>query len=263
MNGYFAILKMRMKTLFQYRAAAFAGIFTQLFWGIIQVMIFQAFYSHVTEGEPISLSQAITFIWLVQALFQLIPWCIDKEVEAQVRSGSIAYELVRPLHLYSLLFVKSLALRAAPTLLRCFPVFAIGGLFLGLASPVSWTAGILFSLSIFFAFFLSSAITTLVMISLFWTFSGDGIQRFLPPCIALLSGMIVPLPLFPDWVQPFISIQPFRGVVDIPCRLYTGIIPASEAFYYLGFQVAWTAAFIVAGQLLMNRALKKFVIQGG
>lgn len=249
--------------LFQYRAAAFAGICTQVFWGIIQVMIFQAFYSGVSGREPMSLTQAITFIWLGQALLQLLPWSIDKEVGEQIRNGHVAYELIRPIHLYRLWYVRAFAMSFVPTVLRCAPIFILGGLFFGLAAPVSWVGGFFFFLSVIFSFFLSAAIKALVIVSLFWTISGEGILRLLPHITVLLSGMVVPLPLFPKWLQPFLSIQPFRGITDIPSRLYTGLIPSSEALYYLGFQLGWIIVLMVLGQLLLKKALRQFVVQGG
>lgn len=263
MRTYLAILKVRLSVLFQYRAAAFAGVATQIFWGLIKTMIITAFYSQTDASQPISLTQAITFIWLGQALLQLQPWSVDKEIESQVRNGNIAYELVRPIDLYWLCFFKSMALRLAPTLLRCVPLVIIAVLFLYLPAPFSPMAGFTFGISVVLAALLSTAITTLVMISLFWTISGDGILRLLPHTSMLLSGMIVPLPLFPEWLQPFLSIQPFRGIVDIPARLYTGVIPTDHAVYYLGFQLLWSVVLIVIGRALMNKAIKQVVIQGG
>lgn len=43
MTPYLAILSARFRTLLQYRAAAAAGFGTQLFWGLIRMMIFEAF----------------------------------------------------------------------------------------------------------------------------------------------------------------------------------------------------------------------------
>jgi len=263
MNGYLAILKMRMKTLLQYRTAAFAAVTTEFFWGLIMMMIYQAFFSSTTAKEPLSLSQSITFLWLGQALIQLLPWTIDKELEAQIKNGNVAYELVRPVDLYAIWFARALALRLIPTLMRCFPILILAGLFFGLEPPVSGQAGALFAISIILALFLSSAISTLVMVSLFWTISGEGIQRLLPNISLLLSGLMVPLPLFPHWLQPFLSIQPFRGVLDIPCRIYTGVIPIDTAFYFLGFQLAWICCFVWFGHKLMKKAARHFVIQGG
>lgn len=263
MNGYLAILKIRMKVLVQYRAAAFAGICTQAFWGIIQVMILTAFFKEGLKNEPITLSQAVTFMWLAQALLQILPWNIDKEIEAQVRTGNIAYELLRPLHLYTLWFMRAFAMRLIPTLLRAFPIFILGGLFFGLQAPASFEAFSYFILAVILSLFVASAITTLIIISLFWTLSGEGIQRLSPHLFLLLSGMVVPLPLFPNWLKPFLDIQPIRCVMDIPCRLYTGVIPASEALYFLGFQCFWFFFFVLLGKYLLQKALRQFVIQGG
>lgn len=263
MNGYLAILKTRTRALLRYRAAAVASIFTQLFWGVVMVMVFRAFYGSATTSDPISLNQAITFIWIGQALLRIIPWSLDKEIEAQIRNGNVAYELVRPLHLYVVWFIKCFAIRSTLPLIGCVPVFLIGFLFFGLSAPLSMEAGFVFCISLFLAILLSSSIMTLVLISLFWTISGEGIQRILPHITLFLSGMIVPLPLFPSWTKSFLNYQPFRGVMDIPCRLYTGVIPSKYALYYLGFQIAWTITFIGLGLLLMRKAIKNFVIQGG
>lgn len=263
MKAYLAILKGRLSILFQYRAAAIAGLMTQVFWGIVKVMILVAFYAQATESAPISLTQAMAFTWIGQALLQLLPWNVDKEIEAQIKNGNVAYELIRPLDLYWLWFCRSMAMRLVPTLLRSIPLFALAGLFFGLISPVSWSAGAAFGISLLFSALLSSSITTLVIITLFWTISGEGILRLLPHIVVVFSGMLVPLPLFPDWMQPFLNIQPFRCIIDIPCRLYTGVIPSSEAFYYLAFQLLWGCVFIFAGKMLIKKAVKQFVVQGG
>lgn len=263
MRAYLAILKGRLLVLFQYRAAALAGLATQIFWGFVKVMILTAFYAQAPSVQPISLAQAITFIWLGQALLHLLPWNIDREIEAQIKNGNVAYELIRPLDLYWFWFSRSLAMRLIPTLLRSLPLFVLAGLFFGLSMPISWTAGAAFAVSLIFSALLSSAITTVIMISLFWTISGEGIQRLVPHFTMLLSGMVVPLPLFPDWMQPFLSLQPFRGLIDIPCRLYTGVLPCQDIFYCIGFQIVWIFLFVLLGRFLVKKALKQIVIQGG
>ncbi len=263
MKPYLAIFRARFQILFQYRAAALAGLGTQVFWGIIKVMILQAFYAQSTSPQPMTLAQAMTFLWLGQGLLMLLPWNIDKEIEAQIRSGDVAYELVRPVDLYWSWFNKAMAMRIVPTLLRAIPMFFIAGFFFNLGLPVSLEVVPGFLASVVLACLVSAAITSTVIISMFWTISGEGIVRMLPHTVILLSGMVVPLPLFPDWMQPFLNIQPFRCILDIPSRIYTGLIPMEETLFYLCFQGLWLAFFIIAGKLLIQRAIKKFVIQGG
>lgn len=263
MRAYTAVLKARALMLFQYRAAALAGLATQVFWGTVKVMILMAFYAQAHESSPISLIEATAFIWIGQGILHILPWNIDKEVEEQIKNGNVAYELIRPLNLYWLWFSRSVAMRLVPTLLRGIPLVVMAKLFFGLINPISWLAGVVFGLSLIFSLLLASAITTIVIITLFWTISGEGILRLLPPVAIVLSGLLVPLPLFPDWIHPFLDIQPFRCIIDIPCRLYTGMIPVHNASHYLALQLFWGLSFIFAGQLLLKKAVKQFVVQGG
>lgn len=84
---------------------------------------------------------------------------------------------------------------------------------------------------------LSCAITMLLNISLFWSVSGEGIVRIVPMLINLLSGNIIPLPLFPDWLQPVLRYQPFSGVLDGPAQIFCGTMgmdPAARPAAYPG-----------------------------
>lgn len=263
MNGYIALFKTRVASLFQYRVAALAGLFTQLFWGGVYVMVLTAFYRQAAGNSPISLETAISFVWINQAFWLLVPWNIDKQVAAQIMSGQIAYELIRPVDLHWLWFWRSLALRIVPTCMRSIPIFIIAGLLFGLQAPPSWQALVGFIASVLLATLLSAAITTLAIIYLFWTLSADGLMRILPNIAIFLSGLVVPLPLFPEWLQPFLLVQPFRAIVDIPCRLYTGMIACDEFWFYAAIQIGWTLFFIVAGRCLIKRAMKRVVLQGG
>lgn len=262
MRAYIAILKSRSLVLFQYKAAALIGLFTQFFWGLLKILILSAFYASAI-ATPISFDQAKNFIWLGQAFLLLLPWNIDKEIEEQIKNGNVAYELIFPMDLYWYWFTRSLAMRLVPTLWRAVPLFLLAYLIFDLPLPVSGGSAIYFILSLVLSALLSAAITTIIIITLFWTLTGEGILSLVPHVFMLLSGLIVPLPLFPSWMQPFLNIQPLRGIVDIPSRLYMGIIPESQAFYYLTFQILWTFVFVLLGKRLLNKALKKFVVQGG
>ena len=101
MSGYRAILSARFRTLLQYRVAAVAGIVTQIFWGLILVMVLEAFYRSTTEPQPMTIEQVRTYVWLGQCFLLLLPWGVDGDIHALIRSGAVSYELVRPLDLYT------------------------------------------------------------------------------------------------------------------------------------------------------------------
>jgi len=249
--------------LLQYRAVALAGFGTQVFWGLIRVMIFDAFYRSTNAPQPMTYEDVVTYVWLGQAFLVLILWGVESDIRQMIRSGTVAYELLRPLDLYTFWFSRSLATRSAPMLLRAVPMFVVAGLCFGMRPPPSLAFAVLWVIATVGALFLACALTTLLSISLFWTISGEGLARIVPSLVAILSGMIVPLPLFPDWARDALDFLPFRGLVDVPFRIYLGHIPLEEIAPLLFHQAMWTAAIVLLGRWMLARGARRLVVQGG
>lgn len=263
LTPYRAVLEARFRVLIQYRTAAAAGFVTQVFWGFIRVMIFEAFYQSSAAAQPMSFPDVVSYIWLGQATLALLPWAPDPDLRAMVRTGGVAYELLRPVDLYNLWYARAVAMRAAPTLLRATPLLLCALLWLGLRPPPSVAAGAAWLALTFGALLLASAITALMNISLLWTISGEGVARLIPTIANLFSGMIIPLPFYPEWAQVIVRFLPFRGLVDVPFRVFTGHLPAEQVWGLLAHQLAWTVLLVVLGRWLLRRAAHRLVVQGG
>ena len=80
MKAYLAILSSRFLALLQYRAAAVAGVCTQLFFGLVRVMIFDGFYRSSSGPQPMTYDQVVTYIWLGQAMLALTLLAVDNDV---------------------------------------------------------------------------------------------------------------------------------------------------------------------------------------
>ncbi len=264
MRAYTAILSARFRMLLQYRAAALAGLGTQIFWGFIRIMIFAAFYAAAGDAkEPLTFAQVVTYIWLGQAMLRLLPIWNDGELQGMIRSGSVAYELVRPVDLYNFWYARAIALQTAPTLLRSIPMLVLALLFFGMQWPATIAGGAAWIVCTMGAVLLASSIVTLVNITLLWTLVGDGARSVVGLMAWLLSGMVVPLPLFPPWAQSILVWLPFRYIVDVPFRLYVGDIPAGQAAGLLLQQMAWTAVLVLLGRVILARGVRRMVVQGG
>ncbi len=263
MKPYLSLLSARFRVLLQYRAAAIAGFGTQLFWGLIRMMIFQAFYDSSSAPQPIGRADAVTYIWLGQAMLHLLPWNLDPDIRGMVRNGTVAYELLRPMDLYATWYMRAVAQRTAPTLLRSIPLFVVAGLFFGLRPPASPFAFVSWLLATAMAIALGCAFSTLMNVTLVTTVSGEGIARFASPLVYTLSGMLIPVALLPSAVVPIIYALPFRGLVDTPFRAYLGQLPPGELAPALLHQIAWTLILVAAGRLLLARSVRRLVIQGG
>lgn len=270
MRPYLAIVGARFRTLLQYRAAALAGLWTQIFFGFVLIMVYEAFYRSSDAPPPLPFPRLVSYVWLGQALLALLPWNADPEVRAMVRSGAVAYELCRPVDLYALWYARALAWRTAPTLLRAAPMVLVAmaalpalGLPEWRLAPPGALAGLGFALALAAALALSCAITTLVHITLLWTVAGEGIVMLLTALVSLSSGLLIPLPLFPRAVYEVLTYLPFAGVADLPYRVYLGDVPPAALGLVLARQLGWTLALVALGRWLLGRGLRRLVVQGG
>lgn len=263
MSPYRAVLRARALQLLQYRAAAWAGVATQLAFGLIHVEIFTAFYESAATPPPLPLAHVVGYVWLGQAFFAMLPWRLDNELVKEFVSGDVAYQLLRPVDLYAFWFWRHVAHLAAPALLRCGPVLVLAALFLGLPAPASPAALAAFLVALSGALALGAAMLTTLTVSFFWTVSGQGMAQLHAAAFFLFSGMTVPLPLMPDWMQPALALQPYRAFSDAPYRLYLGHLAPGELAGVLAHQLAWTAAFVLVGRALMASARRQLVVQGG
>lgn len=267
MRPYVSFLKLRLSMGMQYRTAAFAGVATQFFWGMIIIMVFEAFYQHATKTPPISLPQIITYIWLQQAFLVFVTmWFRDNELFELITSGNIAYELCRPWELYGLWYAKLLAQRLSSALLRCFPILIIAFMLPApyrLTLPPNVTTLILFIITLLLGLLLLIAISMFLYISVFVTMSPVGSLLVFSVLGEFFAGLIIPIPLMPSWLQTIANVLPFRWTADFPFRVYSGHIPEEVAISGILIQLGYLAVLVGLGRFSLNRILRKVIVQGG
>lgn len=267
MSAYLSIWRLRFATGLQYRAAAYAGVATQLFFGFVFIMIFVAFYRHTAHEQPMSLEDVVTYVWLQQIFLSFIVlWFRDNELFQLITGGNIAYELCRPCDIYGFWYAKLLAQRTAGAALRCLPllcvVFCLPRPY-ALQVPPSAASGLLFIVSLLLGLLLIVSVSMLIYISVFWTMSPTGSTLLIAVAGEFFSGLILPVPLMPDWLQRVANALPFRWTADFPFRVYSAQIPAADALWGILIQLGWLAALVGFGVWSMRRALRQVVVQGG
>ena len=271
---YTALFASRFQQMLQYRGAAIAGFMTQCWWGGLKVMIFAAFYSGsvaAASHAPMTLSQAITYTWVGQALLALMPWFGDPDVSAAVRTGAVSYDRLRPVDFYSLWYFRAAGWIAARVLPRAALMLAFAAIVLPLVGlgdwswrlPASATAGVLFAISLVLALALSASMVMLLNIGIAASLNARGVNALAAGPVILLSGNLLPLGLFPDWAQIALLAQPFAGLLDIPLRIYFGMLDGPAALAGLGVQAFWIAALIALGRAWLARVLRSLEMQGG
>lgn len=267
MKEYRALFRIRFINSLQYRAAAYAGMLTQLGWAAMEILAFAAFYRVNPAAFPMEFSQTASYIWMQEAFILLFAGLVPgNEISEAIESGSIAYELVRPMDLYGRWICQFVAGRFAGAGLRCVPVLLVAFIVpepYGMSLPPTLGALALFLLSSALAVGVIAAFSMLVYVSVFYTMSFRGARLVFGNLSIFFSGAIVPLPFFPAPIRAVVELLPFAAMQNMPLRIYSGNIAGKEALAGMALQGFWLVALVTLGRYALGRALKKVVAQGG
>ncbi len=267
MKKYFSLLKMRFIAGLQYRTAAFAGVATQFAWGYMLILMFRAFYEADSGSFPMRFEELSSYIWLQQALLALfMSWYFDMEIFESITSGGVGYDLCRPLDIYWMWYVRNIAARFAKAALRCVPILFVAVMLpkpYGISMPHDWVAACLFVVSLLLGVLVLVAFSMLIYISAFYTISSEGIRVLSVSVVEFFSGALIPLPFFPGGLQLFMKLLPFASTQNTPFLIYVGHYGRMEAIISIGIQILWFVVLTMLGRLMIKRALRRVVVQGG
>lgn len=266
MQKYLSYFRIRFVNSLQYRAAALSGAATQFFWGFMLISLYRAFYKADANAFPMTMDALVSYMWLQQAFLALYnTWTWEQELFDSIQRGDVAYDLCRPIQLYPSWFVRSLALRTSRALLRSLPILLVTSFLpMGyrLSSPKPEQLPF-FLLSMLLALLVVVSFQMLIYSLTFYTMNSQGLRIISQTLGDFLCGSVIPLPFLPDSLQHVIRLLPFASMQNAPLRIYSGDICGIELYETLVLQVFWFLALTMLGRLLMERGLKKAVIQGG
>ena len=265
MSSYIGIFKMNFKGELQYRAKALSGVATQVFWGLMYIYLYTAFMGGKAI-EGFSIEQMITYVWLGQAFLVIRFLDLPKNCAKEIENGNICYKFTRPINLYNQWYAEHLGYKLSALILRCMPLILFAAIMpksIRIMLPTSFTAFILFLAALTIGALLTSAISMIIVYLTFKTLSAKGTVSICNTVCGVLGGLYIPLVFMPQSVQNVLNYLPFRYTLDLPARIYIGNIPPLEGLKFIGIALAWLIIIVLLGKLLISKAGKNAIIQGG
>jgi ABC-2 type transport system permease protein len=181
----------------------------------------------------------------------------------EIREGTLALRLLRPIHPLASYSAESLAampLRALislPLALVMLLVSARHGL---THDPVSIFC---FVLSLAGAWLLNLAISCMIGTLGLYLESSLSVHELWLGCFMLLSGYLVPLSLFPRWLERAARALPFAYLQAVPVEMLTGLRDRHAALRGLVLQFSYALTALALMLLLWRRAVRRFHAYGG
>lgn len=247
-----------------YRGAMAAGAFTNTVFGLIRAYItIGAIGAAGGTLAGYDAKAGITYAFLAQALIAPVNIFAWNEFALRVRTGDVAIDLARPVD-PQLAYLASDLGRAAYSLVpRGAPPLLAGAVVFGLSMPAAVLPYLLGAASLLLAVMVSFACRWLANLAAFWLLDLRGVMMLYVLTSGLLSGHLLPVHWFPDWLAAIARATPFPSIIQTPIDVVTGRAAGVDALALIGVQVGWLVVTLIAGRLVFAAGTRKLVVQGG
>jgi ABC-2 type transport system permease protein len=243
--------------------ATLAGVFTNTIFGFIRAYVLIALFAVRPILGGYGISDALTYTFVTQGLIAAVAIWGWFDIEERIRTGDVAIDLLRPLSFLGYWLAHDYGRAAYQALARGVPPFVVAALAFDLRLPnaaATWPA---FLISVILAITVSFAIRAMVNMFAFWFLDSRGLAGIVSTAWIFLSGMALPLAVFPAGLRTFSRLTPFAATFDAPAQIFLEQPSMVGVVQTLLLQAVWAVLLLVAAVRVMDLGTRKLVIQGG
>jgi len=263
LRSYLAVLRGAMMVGVTYRFGFIFNVLGNVIYMTVVYFLWRSIYANSATLRGLTFHETFLYVALGSAVFILLKTYADWYISFEIREGMIAVHLTKPIdyQLYSLAFslggmLMNLTAITLPTVIMLVFVFRV---------PIQTGPGLLlFPISLFLAFLLSFCFDYLIGILGFYSESVWGMSITKEIFLTVLSGALIPLQFFPDWLERILLVLPFQAIYHTPLMMVTR--PNQDwslLLSMLGIQAAWVVAAFILTRLFYNQAVKVLRVAGG
>jgi ABC-2 type transport system permease protein len=258
---YFALFKIAFKDRISSPADVAARA---VFFGVI-VLIFSRLWSTLAAtgasfGAIGDHRQLLWYLFITESILLSLP-PLPEMADQEIQTGSIAYQLVRPLD-----YVGNRAMAFLGDVLARFSVNVIvgAGVAYFLVGPPAEPVYLLMAIPL-----LAGAFLVHMGISLSIGMLGFWVEDTLPffwiysKAAFILGGLFMPLDYYPAWLRRFCSFLPLQDCVYSVAHGALHMAGGSPAWLVIMRQIGWAVLTIGAASLLYRRGIRRLEARGG
>jgi ABC-2 type transport system permease protein len=248
-----------------YRVATAAGVFTNTVFAFLMAYVLLAVYGDRPVINGFGAADAVTFTFVAQGLFSVVALLAGSgEQSSRIKTGAVAVDLYRPVDYQGYWAAMSAGEAAYSLVFRGIPPVVIGVLlFDGVRLPPGPQAAVGFAASVVLALAASASFRFVLESLAFWLLDARGPAQIVHTVAGFLSGSFVPTFLFPPALLAANRFLPFEAMLQWPIEVYLGARTGAGLAATLAAQAAWAVALAAGARLVLRRAVRKVVVQGG
>ncbi|WP_228823473.1 ABC transporter permease [Nocardia blacklockiae] len=247
-----------------YRLAMFAGMFTNVVFGLVRASVMLAAVRATAEFGGYTPDSISAYVWLSQGLLGALGVMGPPlDIVDRIKNGDVAIDFLRPIDIQFSYLAGDLGRAGCTLLLRGLPSVVAGTLAFELGLPRTGAPYLLGIVSVALAVSISFLLLFAVSLVGFWLVETRGIRLLYQIVATFLAGLFVPVHLFPGWLYTIATLTPFPSLLQGPIDVLSGRATGHAALQILGIQVLWVIVGVTLGRLLLRAGRHKLEVQGG
>ncbi len=279
MGKYLEYFKLGFKTSIEYKSYIIGALVTPAFMGVFFYYIWSYIYQVKWESAVQELgAEAVgalssftigTFTFQEMMVYLIIGLLLNTarsseiadRISQTIKSGDISIFLCRPVN-----FVKSLladGIGAKVVNLFVFTILLVVMTYLFDLPTPSGSIWFVFIIYLFLMLLFDIVLYVIIGGLAFWFVEIWGIKASIEQILWILSGRVLPLTLFPAWMQSFLAFTPFLYLEFTFASLYLGKLTVAEAFRAMGIFTFWIILLILLMKYLYKKGFNKLESFGG
>ena len=247
-----------------YRLATASGVFINTVFGYLRASVLTVVA--VAGGGAVGgmeVTDLVTFAFVSQGFIMISGAFGDTELAERIRTGDVVIDLYRPADLQLWWLATWLGKATFQAAARGVPPVLLGAITFDLRWPDPWWHWLPFLVAVVLATLVGFALRFCSNLVTFWLLDNRGIDQMLTLVITFFAGLLLPINLFPPWLETIARILPFSSLIQLPTELFLGRHDGLDIAMVLGRQALWAVALLLAGRALLAAATRRVVVQGG
>lgn len=207
--------------------------------------------------------QFVFYIGLAAFISSAMPAMdVSEKISSFIQTGNIVMILSRPVHFVPFFFAREAADFVTRGLFALV-VFGSAGAIFGWYMPSSILTILLFAVSLILGMALQYFVTLSTALLSFFIQYTWGIRIFNRTLNSFFSGELIPLTMFPPWLNTIAAFLPFKYVLFVPLFVYLEKYTLAETLYVMLLQIVFIVLFCFICLYVYGKGLKRTDSQGG
>lgn len=250
-----AVFSIYFQDSLAYRGQALIWMSTDILPAVVMPLVWLSAYNGRDAIGGYAPGQMVLYYLCMVTLTNFVVAHMMWDVATEIKEGQFSVYLVRPFSYLQWMFIRNLAWRTF-RLLLFMPMLAVFvWLFSAHITQQRFEWGAVFWLSLVMGHVVSFMLSyALGLLALFFQEVYSVYNIYYIPML-LFSGQLVPIGIFPEWLQALSRYMPFQYTVALPTEVFLGRVPEALAWQSIGVQVAWTVSLYLLSKLFWRKGL--------